>query len=109
MNKSKFGRPFWSAIVVIFIWFGASGVFGPLFGSLSSVQTNDQESFLPASAESTIASREIAKFSDQNNIQLPALILFEGDVTQEEIIEVNAWLQSIPNKKIGRASCRERV
>ena len=103
MNKSKFGRPFWSAIVVIFIWFGASGVFGPLFGSLSSVQTNDQESFLPASAESTIASREIAKFSDQNNIQLPALILFEGDVTQEKIIEVNAWLQSIPNKKIEKS------
>lgn len=86
--------------MVIFIWFGASGVFGPLFGSLSSVQTNDQESFLPASAESTIASREIAKFSDKNNIQLPALVLFEGDVTQEKVVAVNSWLQGISETKI---------
>ncbi|MEN9698628.1 MAG: hypothetical protein RL448_583 [Actinomycetota bacterium] len=100
MSNKKFGRPFWTAIVVIFIWFGASGVFGPLFGSLSSVQTNDQESFLPASAESTIASREIAKFSDKNNIQLPALVLFEGDVTQEKVVAVNSWLQGISDTKI---------
>ena len=100
MSNKKFGRPFWTAIVVIFIWFGASGVFGPLFGSLSSVQTNDQESFLPASAESTIASREIAKFSDKNNIQLPALVLFEGDVTQEKVVAVNSWLQGISETKI---------
>ena len=100
MSSKRFGRPFWSAIVVIFIWFGASGVFGPLFGNLSSVQTNNQESFLPESAESTIASREIAKFSDANNIVLPALVLFEGDVSEEKVIAVNTWLQSLPNTKI---------
>ena len=103
MNSKNFGRPFWSAIVVIFIWIGASGVFGPLFGSLSSVQTNNQESFLPESAESTIASREIAKFSDANNIQLPALILFEGAVTPERVMEINTWLQGLPETKIEKS------
>ena len=46
-KKSR--RPFITALIVIFIWLGASGVFGPLFGSLSTVQENDNSAFLPDS------------------------------------------------------------
>ncbi len=53
--KHKNRRRFWSAIVVIVIWFGASGVFGPLFGKLSTVQENDNSAFLPDSAEAPSA------------------------------------------------------
>ena len=33
-------RPFVAALVVIFNWFGVSGVFDRLFGSLSTVQAS---------------------------------------------------------------------
>jgi RND superfamily putative drug exporter len=42
----------WGAIAVIIAWFAISGVAGPLFGKLSSVQQNDNAGFLPTSAES---------------------------------------------------------
>jgi hypothetical protein len=44
LNK-KSRRPLVYALIVIFLWFGASGVFGPLFGKLSTVQENDNSAF----------------------------------------------------------------
>ncbi|CAB4782472.1 unannotated protein [freshwater metagenome] len=93
-------RRFWAAIVVIFIWFGASGVFGPLFGKLTTVQENDNSAFLPDSAESTKASKIIANFSKDANTQIPTLVLFEGSVTPEKIASINAHLQTLPSKHI---------
>jgi len=93
-------RRFWAAIVVIFIWFGASGVFGPLFGKLSTVQENDNSAFLPDSAESTKASKIIVNFSKDANTQIPTLVLFEGTVSPEKIASINAHLQTLPNKHI---------
>ncbi|MCX6435475.1 MAG: MMPL family transporter [Actinobacteria bacterium] len=93
-------RRFWAAIVVILIWFGASGVFGPLFGKLSTVQENDNSAFLPDSAESTKASKIIVNFSKDANTQIPTLVLFEGTVSLEKIASINAHLQTLPSKHI---------
>lgn len=97
-KKSKKGlrRPFWSAILVIFIWFGASGVFGPLFGKLTSVQENNNSAFLPDSAESTKASKVILEFSNTANAQLPALVLLEGKVDAIALAKINAYAQTLP-------------
>ena len=43
-------------MLVVLIWFLLTGVFGPLFGKLSSVQENNNSSFLPKGAEATQAS-----------------------------------------------------
>ena len=101
-KKSKKGlrRPFWSAILVIFIWFGASGVFGPLFGKLTSVQENNNSAFLPESAESTKAGKIIGKFSNADKTQLPALVLLEGRVDVVRIASINQHLQDVPNLHI---------
>ncbi|CAB4657310.1 unannotated protein [freshwater metagenome] len=93
-------RRFWSAILVIFIWFGASGVFGPLFGKLSTVQENDNSAFLPDSAESTRASLIIAGFSKDANTQIPTLVLLEGSVDVAKLASINAHLQTLPSKNI---------
>ena len=85
---------------MIFIWFGASGVFGPLFGKLTTVQENDNSAFLPSSAESTQASKIIEKFSDADKTQLPALVLLEGTVDVARIASINQHLQTIPNLTI---------
>ncbi|MBC7463176.1 MAG: MMPL family transporter [Actinobacteria bacterium] len=87
-------------MLVIFIWFGASGVFGPLFGKLTTVQENDNSAFLPSSAESTKAAKLIEQFSDADKTQIPALVLLEGSVNVPTIASINQHLQTIPKLTI---------
>lgn len=63
-------------IFLIAGWLVLGGLGGPLFGKISSVTSNDQSTFLPKSAESTLVNKELAKFQSTNAI--PALIVF-GD------------------------------
>jgi RND superfamily putative drug exporter len=64
-------------LLLIILWLGAAAVGGPTFGKLSSVSSNDQASFLPASAESTVARDWQQKFLDSSAI--PAIVLLESD------------------------------
>ena len=64
--------------LVVVVWFGISGVGGPLFGQLASVQENDNASFLPASAESTEVVRRLEAFADRGAAStLPVTVAFE--------------------------------
>ncbi|MSY36014.1 MAG: MMPL family transporter, partial [Actinobacteria bacterium] len=87
-------------MVVIFIWFGASGVFGPLFGSLSTVQENDNSAFLPQNAESTQASKVITKFSADQAQTIPTLVLYLGEVDGAKIAGLNAHLATLGSTPI---------
>ena len=40
-------KPLWIAVITIVAWLGISGVAGPMFGKLSTVQKNDNSDFLP--------------------------------------------------------------
>ncbi|GAB3268231.1 MMPL family transporter [Sinomonas notoginsengisoli] len=62
---------------LVAVWFALSGFGGPTFGKLSSVSSNDQASFLPASAESTEVRAWQEKFTASNAI--PALVVVEKD------------------------------
>ncbi|MGM7671173.1 MMPL family transporter [Microbacterium sp. A93] len=61
------------AAVLVLAWLAGTGIGGPTFGKLSEVSTNDQSTFLPASAESTQAGEWVAQFSGDD--QIPALIV----------------------------------
>ena len=63
--------------LLIIIWFAVAGIGGPTFGKLSSVSSNDQASFLPASTQSTQVQEIQAKFRNSNSI--PAIIVIESD------------------------------
>lgn len=65
--------------VLLLVWFAAAGFGGPTFGKLSSVSSNDQASFLPASAESTEVNEWQKKFLGSKEI--PALVLLASDST----------------------------
>lgn len=60
--------------ILLIVWLTISGIGGPLFGKVEEVTSNDQSSFLPASAESTWVNKDVEKFRDQTSI--PALIIF---------------------------------
>ena len=59
--------------VLIVAWLAIAGIGGPTFGKISSVSTNDQAGFLPASADSTAVNEWQTKFYDSKSI--PAVIV----------------------------------
>ena len=82
-------------MLVVLMWFLITGVLGPLFGKLSSVQENNNSSFLPKGAEATQASELIQTFSGKDSFSIPALVLFEGKATPENLQAINSHLDAI--------------
>jgi putative drug exporter of the RND superfamily len=73
--------PFWLRwllpVILVLTWLALAGVGGPTFGRLEEVSSNDQASFLPASAEATAAQDWQAKFRDSDEV--PGVIVLESD------------------------------
>jgi len=106
VTTQKSRKPFALALLVVFVWFGITGVFGPMFGKLTSVQENNNSSFLPKGAEATLASDEIAKFSDKDSFNFPALILFEGKSTPETFAAINAHIAKVGALSLGETDAK---
>jgi putative drug exporter of the RND superfamily len=94
----------WLAVAVAVGWLLIGSAVGPLSGKLSEVQTNDNASFLPASAESTLVANEAAAFNDQESF--PALVVITRPdseaLTPEDLAAAGAFAQSIPGLPVGR-------
>jgi RND superfamily putative drug exporter len=73
--------PFWLRwlvpVILVLTWLALAGVGGPTFGRLDEVSSNDQASFLPASAEATAAQDWQSKFRDSDEV--PGVIVLESD------------------------------
>ena len=82
-------------MLVVIVWFMITGVFGPLFGKLTSVQENNNSSFLPKGAEATLAADEIKKFSGDDSFNFPTLILFEGKVDSQALAAINEHMAGL--------------
>ena len=88
-------KPYALAMLVVIAWFIISGIFGPLFGKLSSVQENNNSSFLPKGAEATQASEVIQTFSGKDTFSFPTLILFEGAVKPEALANIDKHMAGV--------------
>jgi putative drug exporter of the RND superfamily len=66
-------------VILVLTWLALAGLGGPTFGRLDEVSSNDQASFLPASAEATAAQDWQAKFRDSDEV--PGVIVLEADET----------------------------
>lgn len=82
-------------MLVVIAWIVISGIFGPLFGKLTSVQENNNSSFLPKGAEATQASEVIATFSDQDSFTFPTLILLEGKADPATFAAINLHFATV--------------
>jgi RND superfamily putative drug exporter len=100
-STRKNRKPFALAMLVVISWFIITGIFGPLFGKLTSVQENNNSSFLPKGAEATQAADLIEGFSADSFLSFPTLILFEGKVTPENLAAINAHMAGVGSLTIG--------
>ena len=88
-------------MLVVISWFVITGFFGPLFGKLTSVQENNNSSFLPKGAEATQAADIIEGFSDREGFAFPTLILFEGKVTPQNLAAINEHMAGVGELTLG--------
>jgi RND superfamily putative drug exporter len=99
-------KPYAIAMLVVIAWFIITGVFGPLFGKLTSVQENNNSSFLPKGAEATLAADEIKTFSTQASINFPVLVLFEGTFTAATFAAINEHVTQVGNLTLAGTSAK---
>jgi RND superfamily putative drug exporter len=83
------------AFALALVWLAVGGVAGPYAGKLSEVQTNDNASFLPASAESTRVAELQRGFADAD--VLPAILIYErsSGLTEADQLAINADLDRV--------------
>ena len=105
-SAQKNRKPYAIAMLVVISWFIITGIFGPLFGKLTSVQENNNSSFLPKGAEATLAADEIKKFSTQDSFNFPALILFEGNFTPETFASVQGHVSKVGDLTLAGTSSK---
>jgi RND superfamily putative drug exporter len=71
--------------VLIVGWLALAGFGGPTFGKISDVSTNDQASFLPASAESTQVSALVPEFAGADDIPAIVIAARDGGLTDADL------------------------
>ena len=103
---TKTRRGVWLASLVVVIWLGIAGATGPLFGKLSSVQENNNSSFLPKGAEATQASELIQTFSGKDSFNFPALVLFEGNASPQSLAAINSHLEAVGELTLAGTSAK---
>ena len=92
-------------VLVVVAWLAIAGLGGPAIGSLSSVQSNDQESFLPAGAESVAATEAARAFDDSG--QLPAFVVFTtadgASATGDQLAAWQAFAAALAGQPVSSA------
>lgn len=86
---------------LILVWFAAAGIGGPYFGKVSEVSSNDQTTYLPASAEATQVQERLGDFRDSDDI--PAVVVMESDapLTDSAQTKLGDALAALPDSVPG--------
>ncbi|MEO7005738.1 MAG: efflux RND transporter permease subunit [Terrimesophilobacter sp.] len=81
MNRGIRSVPRWLRVaipaILIVAWLGVAGIGGPYFGKVDEVSSNDQTSYLPASADATRVQSVLPDFAGSTAI--PAVVLYVRD------------------------------
>ncbi len=100
--KARARRPravLWGAVLVLLAWFVVGGLGGSAQGKLSGVQSNDNATFLPKNAESTLVSQAVTKFNESDT--LPYLVVVKradgGDLSPQDLQTVGTFATGIPD------------
>ena len=82
-------------VILIIGWLAAAGIGGPTFGKLSTVVSNDQTSFLPASAESTEVQALLPEFLGADEVPAIVVIAAENDLDASDLETIDRLQQAI--------------
>ena len=88
------------AILLVIAWLAIGAIGGQSIGKLSSLQKNDNASFLPADAESTRVAEAQAAFAQ--NKALPMIVVAERDgaLAPADLARAQAFAASLPGRSL---------
>lgn len=81
--------------LLVLIWLVGGSIGGPTFGRVDEVATNEQSSFLPASAEATQVQERLADFTGGDTIPAVVVISADGKLTDEQQSRIAEVVASI--------------
>lgn len=87
-SHTKLFRKILPAIVIL-IWVVFAAIGGPYFGKLGEESSTDLATFLPKSAESSLASKEIEKFNKRRGV--PLVVVFDknnSELTPQDVSKI---------------------
>ncbi|HET6967008.1 MAG TPA: MMPL family transporter, partial [Ornithinibacter sp.] len=91
-------RVLWGAVLVVLAWLVVAGLGGAAQGKLSGVQSNDNSTFLPEGAESTLVSQAVAALNESDT--LPYLVVVQradgAVLTPQDLQAVTQFAAGIP-------------
>lgn len=102
-HSGRAGVPTWLRVllagVLIAFWLAGAAVGGPYFGKVSEVSSNDQTTYLPASADATQVQKLLGEFTGAEEI--PAIVVFASDevLTPAQLADIShdiARLSDLP-------------
>lgn len=97
------------AVVVLLAWLAVGGVGGQSIGQLSSVQKNDNASFLPPDAESTKVDEAARAFSDQGTLPLIVVAERGAALTPADLTAAQAFAATLPRLPLDLAGTSATV
>ncbi len=86
--------------VLVVVWLAVAGIGGPLVGQLSSVQDNDQASFLPADAESTRVSARLEEFGANTTLPLLLVVEDESGLDPAAVGALQEYAKQLPEQSV---------
>jgi len=74
--------------LVVIAWLAVAGIGGPYFGKVGEVSSNDQTTYLPASADATTVQKRLADFLGSDRV--PAVVVFASDspLTDQQLAQL---------------------
>ncbi len=83
--------------VLIAVWFAAGAIGGPYFGRIGEVSSNDQASYLPASADATEVSALLPDFAGSDDIPAIVVAARDGGLTDDDLDALTALADDLPD------------
>jgi RND superfamily putative drug exporter len=74
--------------VLILAWLGVASIGGPYFGRVAEVSSNDQTSYLPASADATRVQAQLPAFAGSDAIPATVLYVREAGLTEADVATI---------------------
>ncbi len=93
-------RPRLVALIALLLWLAISGIGGPLVGKLGSVQTNDNQSFLPSGAQSTQVARQLKDFKTDQTLPLFVTLEKDSGLAPADLAAAGAYAKALPDTAI---------
>jgi len=84
--------------ILVLLWFVAAGIGGPYFGKVDEVAQNDQSTFLPSSAESTVVGERYLDFVGSESIPAIVIVTSEEKLTEEQLTSLNTLAEDLGNE-----------